>query len=113
MDTLHIQAGKYWAVDTFLCNVLSITHYYLVIYMDHKNYFFVSLSMEKKILISLTRWPKTDRRTDMAKLIVAVRNFANALKNTEIYFSLNLPYSQCNGLVSIDHHVVVTLHLFY
>jgi len=35
MDTLYIQAGKYWAVHTVLCNVLAITHYYLVMYTDH------------------------------------------------------------------------------
>jgi hypothetical protein len=45
---------------------------------------------------------RTDGRTDMTKLIVAFRNFANASKNTGIYFAFNLPYSQCNCLVSVD-----------
>jgi hypothetical protein len=33
-----------------------------------------------------------DRRTDMTKLIVAVRNFANSPKNYEAFFFLTAPF---------------------
>jgi hypothetical protein len=36
---------------------------------------------------------RTDGRTDMTKVIVAFRNFANASKNH--YFNLGVPYKVC------------------